>query len=166
MQAVHNGLAGELCDLRNYIISQLLWNPQQDGEQLCQEFIRLHYAEAAEPILDYVGMLHDNAESRGLHPGCFPEPEKEVGLDAEISRRALAYFEQALELASSAEVRARVEKASICAHRAMIGTSDPTSETERAALIERYIDLARRYGMTHASERKAAEKYFEELEES
>ena len=164
MQAAHNGLTGELCDLRNYIISQLLWNPEQDGEQLCQEFVRLHYAEAAEPILDYVGMLHDNAESRGLHPGCFLKPE-EVGLDAEVCRQILAYFEQALGLAATAEVRARVEKASICAHRALIGAGGPMGEAERAALIERYIELARRYGLSHAAEQKPAEQYFEELKE-
>ena len=38
-------------------------------------------------------------------------------------------------------------------------------ETERAALIEHYIDLVRRYGMSHAAEQKPAEQYFEELKE-
>ncbi len=162
MQANHNGLTGELSDLRNYILSRLLWDPQQDGDRLCEEFIRLHYEEAAQPILDYAGMLHDNAESRGLHPTCFPTPE-EVGLDPEIAGKALSYFGQGLELASSAEVRARVEKASICAYKAKIATGSPTDEG-RAALLEHYIALCRRYGLTHGSEQTPAEQYFAELE--
>jgi len=64
-------------------------------------------------------MLHNNAEKLGVHSGCFPKPE-EVGLNLKIARQALEYFDKALKLASNEEVRARVEKASICAYRAMI----------------------------------------------
>ncbi len=162
MQANGNGLTGELCDLRNYIISRVIWDPELDGNESCEEFITLHYEDAAGPILDYVNMLHDNAESRGLHPGCFPSPE-EVGLDPEISGKALAYFEEALKLSNNDTVRARVEKASICAYKAMIMAGGPMDEGERAKLIERYITLCKRYNMTHAAEQKLATDYFKEL---
>jgi hypothetical protein len=162
MQANGNGLTGELCDLRNYIISRTIWDPNLDGNELCEEFIQLHYKDAAQPILEYVNMLHDNAESRGIHPGCFPSPE-EVGLDPEVSRKAMDYFEQALVLANSDTVRARVEKASICAYKAMIVAGGPMDDEERASLIESCITLCKRYNMTHASERKLAADYFKEL---
>ena len=162
MQANGNGLTGELCDLRNYIIGRMIWNPDLDGDRLCEEFIRLHYEDAAGPILDYVHMLHDNAEAKGVHPNCFPSPE-EVGLDPEISRRALAYFEQALEQAPDETVRSRVEKASICAYKAMIMAGGPMEDAERAALIDRYIALCKRYGMTYTAERTLAADYFDEL---
>ena len=162
MQANGNGLTGELCDLRNYIIGRMIWNPDLDGDRLCEEFIRLHYEDAAGPILDYVHMLHDNAEAKGVHPNCFPSPE-EVGLDPEISRRALACFEQALEQAPDETVRSRVEKASICAYKAMIMAGGPMEDAERAALIDRYIALCKRYGMTYAAERTLAADYFDEL---
>ena len=161
MQAAHNGLTGELSDLRNYIISHMLWDPDQEGDQLCKEFVRLHYQEAAPPILDYLGMLHDNAEAQNLHPTCFPTPE-EIGLDPEISRKALDYFAQALDLAPDDAVRARVKKASICAHRAMIEAGG-LEGAERAALIDQYITLGRRYGLTQVSERQPAEEYYAEL---
>ena len=123
----------------------------------------MYYEEAAQPILDYVAMLHDNAESRGLHPTCFPSTE-EVGLDPETAAKILDYFTRALELARSDVIRARVEKASICAYKAQIAAAGPMESAERAALIEHYIALCRRYGLTHGGEHKAAEAYFAELE--
>ncbi len=162
MQANGNGTTGELCDLRNYIIGRLIWNSDLDDKELCEEFVRLHYKGASQPILDCINMLHDNAEARGVHPGCFPSPQ-EVGLDAEVARKTFDYFEQALALTEDDIIRARVEKASICAYKAMIVTSDELEAVERTQLIDQYIALCQRHRMTHAAEHKLASDYFEEL---
>ncbi|MBS7614645.1 DUF4838 domain-containing protein [Candidatus Bathyarchaeota archaeon] len=129
MQANGNGTSGELSDLRNYLISRMLWNPNLDDQKLIVEFVQLHYKTAAQPILEYISMLHDNAEKLGVHPGCFPKPE-EVGLNPEVARKALEYFDKALKLASDEEARARVEKASICAYRAMIKAGEPMTKDD------------------------------------
>ena len=112
--------------------------------------------------MDYINALHDNAEAHRVHPNCFPSPE-EVGLDAEFARKAFDYFEQALALAEDDVVRARVGKASICAYKAMIVTSDDLEAEERTQLIDRYIALCQRHQMTHATEHLLASDYFEEL---
>ncbi|MFC1718082.1 DUF4838 domain-containing protein, partial [Candidatus Poribacteria bacterium] len=161
MQANGNGLTGEISDLRNYLMSQILWNPDYDDQAVLEEFVRLHYKNAAQPILDYIKMFHDNGEQMGINPGCFPKPA-EVGLTPEITRKIFDYFEQALALADDEAVRARVEKASICAYRAMIEAGD-LEDAERKAIIDQYITLAQRYGMTHAAEHKQASVFFEEL---
>jgi hypothetical protein len=62
-------------------------------------------------------------------------------------------FEQALDLAESEMVRARVEKASICAYRAMIEAGRLGGQAECVALIDRYIELCRCYNLTHVNER-------------
>ncbi len=162
MQANGNGTSGELSDLRNYLISRMLWNPSLDDQKLIVEFIHLHYKAAAQPILEYINMLHDNAEKLGVHPGCFPKPE-EVGLNLKIARQALEYFDKALKLASNEEVRARVEKASICAYRAMIEAGGPMLKEELKSIIDRYIVLCQRYDMTYAAEHKKSTEFFEEL---
>lgn len=162
MQANGNGTSGELSDLRNYIIARTMWNPDIDDKALREEFVRLHYKNAAKPILDYIEMLHDNAEEAGVHPGCFPSPD-EVGLTPESSRKAFDYFEQALQLADDDTIRARVEKASICAYRAMLDAGGQMEDAEREELIDRYITLCKRHNMTYAAERKEASKFFEEL---
>jgi len=162
MQANGNGTSGELSDLRNYLIARMLWNPYLDDQATVVEFVRLHYGGAAQPILDYIKMLHDNAEESGVHPNCFPKPE-EVGLRPEIARKALDYFDQALKLADDETIRERVEKASICAYRAMIEAEGSMTVAEFGHLISRYITLCQRYNMTHAAEHKEASKFFEEL---
>jgi hypothetical protein len=176
MQANGNGEAGELCDLRNYIISRVIWNPELEAGELLEEFVRLHYGKAAQPIMDYINMVHDNAEQSRLHPGCFPTPE-EVGLNPEIARKALEYFEKALALAENDEVRARVEKASISAYKAMIeaggylGYSDGALRAselpmECDGLVEDYISLCNKHNMTHAAETMPASDYVNLIKEA
>ena len=164
MQANGTGTTGELCDLRNYLISNLIWNPNLDDQAVLEEFVRLHYQSAAQPILDYINMLHDNAEAKGLHPNCFPSAE-DVGLDAEIARQALDYFAEAHALATDDAVKARVEKASISVHKAMLVAGE-LDDAERNALINRYIALCKRYQMTHAAETQLVEEYFKEVSAS
>lgn len=162
MQANGNGLTGEFSDLRNYLISHLIWNPQLDADALLNEFVNLHYEAAAPPILEYITFLHDNVEARGLHPRCFPTPA-EVGLDAESSQTIFDYFQQALALAEKSEIRARVEKAAIPAYKAMLVAGGEMASDKRCTLIDEYIALCERYNMSHAAETQAAEAYFEEL---
>lgn len=162
MQANGNGLAGEFSDLRNYLISQLIWNPHLDADAHLNEFVNLHYEAAAPPILEYINFLHNNVEARGLHPRCFPRPE-DVGLDAESAQTIFDYFQQALVLAEKSKIRARVEKASIPAYKAMIVAGGEMPSQKRQTLIDEYITLCERYNMSHAAETQAAEVYFEEL---
>ena len=163
MQANGNGLTGELSDLRNYLISHLIWDPCLDIDALLTEFVNLHYEAAAPTILEYITYLHDNVEARGLHPRCFPTPE-DVGLDAESTQVIFDYFQQALALVSEKpKIRTRVEKASISAYKAMIVAGGEMPSQKRQALIEEYIALCKRYNMSHAAETQTSEAYFEEL---
>jgi hypothetical protein len=73
------------------------------------------------------------------------------------------YFNKALALADDDTVKARVEKASICAYRAMLETDGYMSASERTAIIDRYIDLCQRHNMTFASEGMQATTFFEQL---
>jgi hypothetical protein len=162
MQANGNGTSGELSDLRNYLISRMLWNPNFDDKAVLEEFVRLNYKSASQPILDYINMFHDNAEKTGLNPGTFPSPA-DVGLNPEMCKKIMDYFNKALALADDDVVKARVEKASICAYRAMLETDGYMSASERTAIIDRYIDLCQRHNMTMASEGMQATTFFEQL---
>ncbi len=162
MQANGNGLTGEFSNLRNYLISHLIWDPHLDADALLNEFANLHYSAAAPPILEYIAFLHDNAEAKRLHPRCFPTPE-DVGLDAETSQTIFDYFQQALALAENPEIQGRVEKASIPAYKAMLVAGGDMLSEKRQTLIDEYIALCQRYNMSHAAETQTAETYFEEL---
>ncbi len=174
MQANGNGSSGEMSELRNYVIARCLWHPGQESWPLVEEFCRLHYAESAQPILDYLTMLHDNIAAKGKHPNCFPNADA-IGIDPEVAKKAFDYFEQALALAKSDAIKARVEKASICAYKAMIvagggqwayenGECRRTwSESRFNQLVDRYIALCQQYNVSMENEGRPMADYIAQL---
>ncbi|MBN1342799.1 MAG: DUF4838 domain-containing protein [Phycisphaerae bacterium] len=163
MQAVWNGQGGEFSDLRNYIIANLLWDPNRSGEALLDEFLRLHYRRSAPPIRRYINLVHDNAQRLGLHRAC-SGCAVDFGIDDRIVKAGLAAFDEALELADDKLVRARVEKASMCAYRAALepifalgddALADPDVIAKTAPTLNRFIALCERFGVERLSEGKA-----------
>ncbi len=173
MQANGNGNAGEFSDLRNYVMARCLWNPALEGWALLEEFCRLHYREAAEPVIAYQQWIHDVAQSCGRYPNCFGLPE-EFGLNREVAIQAMAYFDRALARAQSQTVKDRVEKASICACRAMIEAGTALKLEDGRARLRfpegyentpgRYKELAAKHNMTRAAERTPIGEFLAELD--
>jgi len=133
MQAAGNALGAELSELRNYMIANLLWDPRRSGRDLMDEFLALHYRCAAPPIRDFIELVHDNAEETGITKNCFGNAA-DYGIDASIVEAGLKAFDEAQRLADSDEVRNRVEKASICVHRAAIEDAWLWAEKHRESL--------------------------------
>lgn len=169
MQAAGNTLSAELSDLRNYVMARCLWKPGRDSWAEAQEFCRLHYGEAAQPILDYLAYYHDLVGAAGVHPTCFPT-ESSLCINAESARRIMEYFQKALALARSEEVRARVEKASLCAYRAALsavsmhliydnGVCRPDLAGLEPDLLDRYAALCEQYGVTREDEMTPIDQY-------
>ena len=162
MQAAGNGFSTELSDLRNYVMSRCIWKPGRDSWKETEEFCRLHYRESSPAILEYLTGLHDRIGRLGTHPTCFPN-EATLGSDQQWARDILAQFQKALAQAKSEEVRARVEKASLCAYRAALASvSMPLTVADgvcrldlsgfEPGLFDRYAALCERYGVTMESE--------------
>lgn len=173
MQANGNGNGGEMCELRNYVISHCLWHPGLNSWELAQEFCRLHYAESSRPIIEYLQYVHDVAQTAKEHPSCFAKPP-ELGLNQEVVIKMIGYFKQALALAKAEEVRNRVEKASIPVYRAMIeaggrleynnGKYQMQYPTGYENIIDQYFTLCKKHGMTMPNERTTLQQYEEELQ--
>jgi hypothetical protein len=105
----------EFAGLRNYIISNMIWEPSRGEHELMEEFLTLHYGKAAGPIREFIELVHDTARASGKHDQCHAL-SSEYGLGPEIGRKGLELFDEAMRLAESDEIRRRVEKASICCH--------------------------------------------------
>ena len=116
------GMSTELSDLKNYVNSRLLWDPSRNGEHLRDEFLRLHYGRAAEPIRRYIRLLHDNAREKTKDRNYvhFAGWRSNFGLDDSFVQAGLRLFDEALRLARDDVVRDRVEKASICIYSAAV----------------------------------------------
>ncbi|TKJ33430.1 MAG: hypothetical protein CEE38_20735 [Planctomycetes bacterium B3_Pla] len=171
MQAAGNALGAELSDLRNYVMANLLWDPTRSGRKLIDEFIDLHYGRGAEPIRRFINLTHETALASGLHPNCFGRA-KDYAIDEAITQAGLEAFAEAMKLAENETVRARVEKASICAHRAAIepiwyikdnSTVDPALARRMQPLVKRFLELCKKYGVTNVSEGGGIEAESERL---
>lgn len=174
MQANAMGDAGEMCDLRNYLMARTLWNPDLESGALVEEFCKLHYAQAAAPILEYLKLVQDQAEKHGNHPNCGAFPV-ELGLTPEGVVQGFELFQKALSLAPDDTVRARVEMASIPTYRAMIVANGRPWKNEGgvikrdlperfASVIPDYIALCKKHNMSYVAEGKESSNYFEQLE--
>lgn len=169
MQAAGNGFSTELSDLRNYVMSRCLWKPGRDSWKEAQEFCRLHYAEAAGPILDYLDYYHNLVGETNLHPDCFPT-QSSLCINADSAQRIADYFEEAFSLAESETVRSRVEKASLCAYRALLsvatmhlsyedGACKPHLEGVGPDLLEDYAALCAKYEVSMDTEQTSIDTY-------
>lgn len=173
MQANGNGNSGEFCDLRNYVIAKCLWQPGADSWALVGKFCRLHYGRAAADILAWLRLEHEAAERAGTHPGCGVAPEQ-LGLTPEVVRQALACFARAREKADDHVIRARVEKASICAYKAALlnvpvawqyadGAVKRVLSGEGDSLIEDYAALCRTYHVTMHNEATPLDQFLKQF---
>ncbi|MCP4642210.1 MAG: DUF4838 domain-containing protein, partial [bacterium] len=160
MQAAYNSPGGEFSDLRNYMMTNLLWDPNRSSEVLVDEFLQLHYKAAAPPIRRFINLTHDNAARLGLHKACM-SPAADYGIDAAIAQAGIDCFDEALLLADDEVVRARVEKASICAYRAALDpflspSADSLADADMIrrslALREQFIALCQKFGVERMAE--------------
>ena len=51
LQATSSSCNNDFQDLRNYVGSRLLWNPNQSSQDLVREFLELHLGQSGTPIL-------------------------------------------------------------------------------------------------------------------
>jgi len=167
-------LSGEMSDLRNYVISRCLWNPELDSRELIKEFCQLHYGKAAPIVLEYLEFIYDWIDRHGDHPTCFANP-RSLGLNRDFALRALAYFKRALAVAEDETVRLRVEKISIAAYRSMVeagrefvfedGRLRSVYPPGYENVVQDYIRLAAKHGLTSTGERTSFSEFANMLQE-
>ena len=64
--------AGDFVRMKNWVISQLMWDSSLDENELFEEFLLGYYGPVFGPKLrEYLNILHDQAETSGLYLSCF-----------------------------------------------------------------------------------------------
>jgi hypothetical protein len=161
MQAAGDNIGAELSELRNYVMANLLWDPTRSGQKLRDEFIDLHYGPAAPPIRRYIEAYHDHVKAaKNRHRNCYGEAADFL-IDENIVKTAMGAFEEALKLAGDDAVKARVEKASICAYRAAIDAAwnppggkelSPETIQQLRPQVKRLFELIAKYKVPNWNE--------------
>lgn len=66
---------GEFAELRAYVLSKLLWDPEQNVDSLVDTFMKGFYGPAAKPIKQYFDTMHAELRKSGLPLSIDGEPE-------------------------------------------------------------------------------------------
>ena len=89
---------GDMVELRGYLISRLLWDPTRDGWGIVDEFCRLYYGPAAEPIRYYLDHLQDYPRKNTDWHATLYQPLMQPAFTPEWMERARALFDEAERL--------------------------------------------------------------------
>ena len=152
-------------DMMVYICSRRAWNPSLDPGLLQDESFECHYGNAATTIREYLVKPRRIPSTWPSHENC-NAPYYCYGLTEKRGREGVAYFDEALKLADSPEVRNRVEKALICAHRLAMGKvwygTEPENMTgeikaEYRRLARNIFALCEKHGVNEHGESRPIE---------
>ena len=109
-------------ELVQYVYARLLWDPNLNTHEVISEFMDLYYGKAAPPIAEFISLAEAETRLAGNHPNSGgPNILEAYNFSQDLGRRGIELFNEALALAESAEVKARVAKASLSAYRLSLG---------------------------------------------
>jgi uncharacterized pyridoxamine 5'-phosphate oxidase family protein len=110
-QAAYQSRGGEFSELRAYLISRLLWNPDCDVENVINDFLYGYYGRAGKFVRLYFDLLHGRiTPETHIHLGL--SPDDQIFSDDFVSE-AYQLFEEAGKVADSDDILRRVEMASL-----------------------------------------------------
>jgi len=147
---------GEMAPLKAYILAKLLWNPNTDVERHIREFLNAYYGRAAEPIYSYLKLLHAQVKGN-VHAHIFDPPTAPYLNDAFLEE-AEKLFDEAENLAENEEIKLRVQVARLPIWYVKLATNKVSGEAKKE-LLEKFLRIAKRAGITHISEWKTLEEW-------
>ena len=108
VQANYQGPGGELAELRQYLASQLMWDPSRDPGMIRLEFCNGYYGPAANDVLDYLALLDGAAKAHDVHAYGAWDPQNTVS--PEFVAEGLRILSRARARANTPEIANRVAK--------------------------------------------------------
>ncbi len=146
---------GEFEQLRAYITARCLWDPSYDVEMGIMEFTDAYYGKAAPAIRKYIDLMHDHVtNAKDRHMRIWDRPEGY--LDKAVLDKAMPLFAEAqAAVADDPVLLKRVEMALMPVLFVRLYMRVDEGDV-RAAMIDRFEELARRVPNIRLSESRAA----------
>ena len=148
-QGNYHSPSGEFAELRIYLISKLMWDPDIDVEQVMDEFLTGYYGLAAAPIRKYIRMLTDHLVKDNVHMCIFDDPRLYI-TDEDLAAAALLWDEAEALAADEAEL-ARVRRSRLQVRYCEIQRM-PLENPEREKLLDDFERDIQLHGITHIRE--------------
>jgi hypothetical protein len=147
-QAAYQGRGGEFAELRGYLISKLLWNPECDVQSVINDFMYGYYGRPGKFIREYFDLLHGRVTSE-THFGLGLTPWDPVFSD-EFVNESVRIFEEAAKVAENEDILRRVEMAALpvlylkCKRSPVLSKYDGT--------YAKFCEIVKREGVTMYAE--------------
>lgn len=110
-QAAYQSRGGEFSELRAYLISKLLWNPDCDVENVIDDFMSGYYGRSGMFVREYFDLLQGRIRAEThIHLGL--SPDDKIFTDQFISESS-EIFKEAERVAGNSDILRRVEMASL-----------------------------------------------------
>jgi hypothetical protein len=91
---------GEFAELRSYLISKLLWNPDVNVDSVMDDFLAGYYGDAAPFLRQYIDSMQNALELSGEDLSCFGYPFPSA--DGYLSARMLDRYQECFDKAEAA----------------------------------------------------------------
>ncbi|MFC1490783.1 DUF4838 domain-containing protein [Candidatus Latescibacterota bacterium] len=164
-QDVYTTPHGELSGLSGYLNAKLLWNPDYNEDTAINEFLKGVYGPAAEPILNYIDILHGEVESKNIHMGIWQGTDAEYLTDTILAVSDSLFDNAEKAAAHIPQVLRRVEIARLSVDYAIIararanGTAyivdqdnSHVKNPDFTARVERFCTVAENAGVLRLKE--------------
>lgn len=164
-------VGGEFSELRTYLVSKLMWNPNADADALMNDFLQGYYGAAATSIRTYIDEMKDALLKSGKPLRIFgtPNEARESYLTPALMARYHELFDKAEDLVHSDPVlleRVRIARQPLVyatLEQAKKSYAGPDGVFEKAGtqwrprtglrnLIDPFTDLCIRQGVTQLKE--------------
>lgn len=147
-QAAYQSRGGEFAELRAYLISKLLWDPECDAETVINDFMYGYYGRAGQHVRRYFDLLHGRlTPDTHIHLGLRPDDRL---FSDDFIREAEAIFDEAEAVADSEEIRQRVEVARLPIM--YLKCKRLPTEARVDGTYARFCQIVEREGITHYAE--------------
>lgn len=127
MEGDHVAEVGEFTELRNYLINNLMWNPnitKDEYYKMWNEFMEDYYGEAAPYLREYIDLVNATSRRKGLtawdghtsvytDPSVFYAPKVDGKNDYTVINKCAELWDAALACSLTNEQFAHVEKSSL-----------------------------------------------------
>lgn len=104
-EAQYQSLASEFQEMKTWVVTKLLWNPEQDVNLLVEDFIGGFYGNAAPKVLEYY-QLCQSLVKPDLHYGIFIGEQDPIYTD-DFVKQGEAILREAMTLADTDDIKER-----------------------------------------------------------
>jgi hypothetical protein len=155
-QAAYQSRGGEFAELRSYVISRLLWNPDCNVDDVIDDFVSGYYGRAGKYVRQYFDLLYSRITPEThmhIESGNYDRlTAQDKIFSGDFVEKSANIFEEAAKVADNSEILHRVELASLpvlylkCKRTPVLARNDGTYSKFTAIVKREGINRYAEYG--------------------